>query len=84
MEFWFRLASDVVLAVVAFVLGTRKRINDNRNDTLKNIVSELELYKSIVQSLRREIEQLISDNEELHTENRKLRERISEIESKIL
>lgn len=70
------LGSNVVVAIVSFFTGKRKTIAETDNQVLKNLELSVNLYKEIIDDLKREIESLnlkIQDLEKkidiLHQEN---------------
>lgn len=74
------LGSNVVVAVLGFFQGKRKASADTDNQVLRNLEISVNLYKSIIDDLKGEIEALnrkIQDLEkkidELHQENKKLK-----------
>lgn len=74
------LISNSLTAVAAWFVGRRKMSADTDNQVLKNLEISVSLYKDIIDSLKKEIEQLnikIQDLEkkidELHRENKQLK-----------
>jgi len=74
------LISNGLTALASFLLGRRKVNAETDNQTLKNLELAVNLYKDIIDDLKREIHELnikIHDLEikidELHAENKRLK-----------
>lgn len=74
------LISNSITAIASFVVGRRKVQVDTDNSVLRNLEISVNLYKTIIDDLKSEIQALnlkIQDLEikvdELHAENKKLK-----------
>ena len=74
------LSSNVFIAFASYIMGKRKRNADTDNQILNNLEISINLYKEIIDDLKKEIESLNikiqhleSRIEELHAENKKLK-----------
>lgn len=72
--------SNVVVAVLGFIQGKRKASAETDNQVLRNLEISVNLYKSIIDDLKEEIEalnlkimELEKKIDELHAENKKLK-----------
>jgi peptidoglycan hydrolase CwlO-like protein len=80
MENYILLASNILTGLAAWFVGKRKANAETDNQILKNLELSVNLYKEIIDSLKKEIEslnikvqELETKIDELHEENKRLK-----------
>ena len=80
MENYILLASNIITGVAAWFAGKRKANAETDNMVLRNLELSVNLYRSIIDDLKKEIEslnvkvqELESKIDELHEENKRLK-----------
>jgi len=80
MENYILLASNIITGVAAWFAGKRKANAETDNQVLRNLELSVNLYRSIIDDLKKEIEslnikvqELESKIDELHEENKRLK-----------
>jgi peptidoglycan hydrolase CwlO-like protein len=80
MENYILIASNIITGVAAWFVGKRKVNAETDNMVLRNLELSVNLYRSIIDDLKKEIEklnikvqELESKIDELHEENKRLK-----------
>ena len=80
MENYILLASNIITGVAAWFAGKRKANAETDNQVLRNLELSVNLYRSIIDDLKKEIEklnikvqELETKIDELHEENKRLK-----------
>ena len=80
MENYILLASNIITGVAAWFVGKRKANAETDNMVLKNLELSVNLYRGIIDDLKKEIEslnikvqELEQKIDELHEENKRLK-----------
>jgi peptidoglycan hydrolase CwlO-like protein len=80
MENYILIASNILTGIAAWFVGKRRANAETDNQVLRNLELSVNLYRSIIDDLKKEIEslnikvqELESKIDELHEENKKLK-----------
>jgi peptidoglycan hydrolase CwlO-like protein len=80
MENYILIASNILTGIAAWFVGKRRANAETDNQILRNLELSVNLYRSIIDDLKKEIEslnikvqELESKIDELHEENKKLK-----------